>query len=240
MFSSPEKLRPNEISEELPTLGGTPQTDSAPRKMEPVSHTVDRYLSVSGETAGSSSPHGDSGLNTTLSNDSGLGKKGHSVLLEFLPDKTVKRTDLVDEASIERCLNDPTPSRRLFLLEGPHTDHAKVLERHFKIAPTFFRKHQRSSRREVGHRANRTPPLPSLVKPQKTWCVDYFVLRHFKCDWESLSLWVRCAENRRRIELTRVNGRFDETGIIKRKASYWSKKHENGGWDGKFIFELRV
>ncbi|KAL9108929.1 MAG: hypothetical protein Q9227_006325 [Pyrenula ochraceoflavens] len=95
-----------------------------------------------------------------------------------------------------------------------------------------------SSKREMDHRAKETPPLPSLINPQKTWCLDYYALRSFEYKWKSN--WVRCFENGRRLELSRINGDLDDIGIIGRKSSYWSKKHENGGWDAIIVVDEPV
>jgi hypothetical protein len=147
-------------------------------------------------------------------------------------------TDDISKLSAQSDEDSANPHRRLYLLEGPHPGHTLALEKLFQIPTSFFRKHKRSSKREVDHRAKETPPLPSLIDPQKTWCLDYHVLRSFEHKWTSN--WVRCAENGRRLELSRINGELDETGIVGRKASYWSKNYHDGGWDGKQFPFLRL
>lgn len=193
-----------------------------------------RNISLGQDSLWANGPDGVTKPRTHSSDGSYLTWTGRAALFEFVEKNPAKRTDLVDVTTIKRCLTETPgsgPVRRLYLLEGPDAEHARIFQEHFKIEPTFFRKHQRSSHREIHHKSNRTPPLPSLIDPQKMWCLDYYVLRWFADEWDSP--WVRCAENGRRIELTSINGKLDNIGIVRRKASYWSEKHKDGGWDGK-------
>jgi hypothetical protein len=152
-------------------------TESTRRFQEPdtrisncVSHEAARHISVGQDSLWTNGPDEVTKSRTNSSNSSHLTRTGRAALFEFFEKKPAKRIDLVDVASIERCLTETpgsAPVRRLYLLEGPDAGHARIFEERFKIEPTFFRKHQRSSNRETHHRANRTAPLPSLIDPQK-------------------------------------------------------------------------
>ncbi|KAF2433912.1 hypothetical protein EJ08DRAFT_731078 [Tothia fuscella] len=173
-------------------------------------------------------------MNTTTTPD--LFKTGRTLLIEFKDDGSTTQNHLLFTVDIKGSFspaNNTSPRKVLYLLEGPHPDHVTTLEEHFKIQQSFFMKHKRSSERGGDHRAKETPLLPSLIDPQKTWCLDYHALRLFDNNWTSNS--VRCAENERHLELSRINGGLDETGIIGQKASYWLKNYDNGGWEAAIV-----
>jgi hypothetical protein len=215
------------LSDEVETL--SPQSTVETRQSQMSDGTVRLSTSTNAKSVPS----------TVITSHLDLTKSGRTVLILFEDNGQTRHSFLHSVGDIEESLaqaQGPALRRQLYLLEGPRPDHAAAMEKHFKIQPSFFKKHARASEREVDHRAKETPLLPSLVDPQKTWCLDYHVLRSFEHDWKSH--WVRCAENGRRLELSRINGGLDETGIIGRKASYWAQKYENGGWDGMFLLSF--
>ena len=236
MSVSPRTRQQSTPPEHMPLPGLSFKAQgSASVLLENQPHAVLRFESVSGDTLRSSSPNNRPLVKTVTSHDSSPGKTGRAVMIEFHPEGRASQHPLTSIEFLENYLDERcdsvTPRRRLYLLEGTLAEHTNTLESHFRIEKTFFRKHRRSSRGDLDHVAKSAPLLPSLVNPQKTWCLNYHVLESFEEKWASN--WVRCVKNGRRIELSRINGTLDEAGIVERKASYWSHTNDNGGWDGE-------
>lgn len=207
------------------------------------SDAVERFSSGDTLRSSSSPSQGIAEKISLASGNSDFGATGRAVMIEFYEDGRTKQEALTSVSIMQQCLREgrsasAPPLRRLYLLEGARSDLADTLESHFKIESNFFQKYQhytRSSlslREGLGYRATKKAPLlPSLVDPQKTWCLKYNVLRSFEEEWESN--WIRCVDNGRKIALSRVNGVVDKIGIIEQRASYWSRKGEHGNWDGE-------
>lgn len=235
MSISPKAGRPSVIpTENIPIPHTNLKEQSFPRKSsEKASNIIDRFSS--GDTLLSAPVRKRPTINITASRDSDTGYAGRAVMIDFSQKGQALQKALPSVNILEECLNEShgiVPCRRLYLLEGTLPDHANMLKGHFNIEPTFFRKHRRSSLRELDHFAKQAPLLPSLVDPRKSWCLKYPVLRSFEEQWESN--WVWCAESGRKIELSRINGIMDKTGIVEQRASYWSQKEEDGGWNGTY------
>jgi hypothetical protein len=82
-------------------------------------------------------------------------------------------------------------------------------------------------------------PLPSILCTR-----DHYTLKYY----ETLYMFPKpksyrqfCKVTGRQIAATRFNGfngNFNDVGIVRRKVTFWSRKHENGNWDCKLQYLL--
>lgn len=169
-----------------------------------------------------------------LSDGGGTGKVA---MLQFFNDRMPARTDFSDPEKLECYLSQDTVEpaetclRRLFIIEGYDPDLIGVFGEHFQINPGLLVRQQRTATWESYHRSGNTPCLPSLLNPSQSFCIPYYELHHFPQGLPDSLGW-RSADGCRQISLSRMPGTFDRVGIVDRKASYWSRITEIGGWDG--------
>ena len=174
------------------------------------------------------------------------GIAGRVALLKFPDEGRPVRKDFEDPLSLRLHLEQATSThsiRRLFLVEGLDPSFMGLLGQHFDIDPLLIVKQQRTAKWESYHRAGNTPILPSLLEPDQSFHIPYHELHHYpqglpdKFDW-------RCADSGRQISSSRMPGTFDRVGIVDHKASFWSQKREDGGWDGwsmiPFLISMNV
>jgi hypothetical protein len=135
--------------------------------------------------------------------------------------------------------NGQTPRRRLYILEGTNLGCVDAFGTAFQVDPSVFVRHRRIYFWETDHLSGNTPPLPSLLDPQRSFLMEYHELLYFKTDLEQLyvktgreKFYLRSAGNERHIALSRLDGKLQDVGIAHRKASFWARKDGVGGWDG--------
>lgn len=135
--------------------------------------------------------------------------------------------------------NGQTPRRRLYILEGTNSGCVNAFGTAFQVDPSVFVRHRRIDFWETDHLGGNTPPLPSLLDPQRSFLMEYHELLYFKRDLEQLyvetgqeKFYLRSAGNERHIALSRLDGKLQDVGIATRKASFWARKDGVGGWDG--------
>jgi hypothetical protein len=75
--------------------------------------------------------------------------------------------------------------------------------------------------------------MPSHPTSKDSFSLRYHELRDFGENIDSFEL--RCTNQPRRISTTRWEGKFDGVGIVRRKASFWSRANGAGGWNGASI-----
>jgi hypothetical protein len=157
---------------------------------------------------------------------------GRVTMLEF--NKGAQRRDFQDWNQLDQFLG-PDPQthshNRLFILESLDPNFVRVLGGHFKINPMVFMRQQRTALWEFGHEKGNTPGLPSSQDQSQSFMMEYCELRSFCGGLNSFSM--RCTKNNRHISVSRERGKFNEVGIVHRKASFWSGKKLNQGWDGE-------
>ena len=128
-----------------------------------------------------------------------------------------------------------SPTRRIFVMEGLQPSYIAELGRELKVDPRVCFRHQRFALWEsTVPTAGNSLRLPSVIAEEGSFCMDYCQLMHLNT--VSQDFTSRCAENERHIASSRQGrseGRkFDGIGIAHRKASFWSRKLDNGGWTG--------
>ena len=71
--------------------------------------------------------------------------------------------------------------------------------------------------------------LPSLRSPTRSFSLRFSELRTFAYvpDFD-----IHCTNQIRKVNVSRLKGIFEDVGVVRRMASYWSREKANGGWDG--------
>ena len=122
-------------------------------------------------------------------------------------------------------------TRNIWLVEGLNCDMVAVLGEHFQMDPSFFLDYERSSQwRLRPHEANLVPPLPSARNPRRLFCLPYSEVRELGAAFRG---FVSCAETGRYVHQNSWHDSFIGTCTVDRRCCFWSRKTEEGGWDGK-------
>jgi hypothetical protein len=123
--------------------------------------------------------------------------------------------------------------RRIYLMEGLAPDYISTMGGHFFMEPTFFQRQERT----CVWSNDFTPvsdalPQPSLLDPEKSFHLQYCELRQFNKALENRYFF--CERTRRHVGMTASRQKEESTvGILRRKVSWWSRRTDNGGWDGE-------
>lgn len=122
------------------------------------------------------------------------------------------------------------PERRIYILEGLNADYISILGGFFYIDPLFFVDQEQISIWDKSHfGARMTECLSSSSR--SSFCLPYFEMLYFKEVIEHYQM--HCKNTGRHIGITRMNGKFENEVIARRKCSFWSRENDDGGWDGK-------
>ncbi|KFY14792.1 hypothetical protein V492_02411 [Pseudogymnoascus sp. VKM F-4246] len=188
---------------------------------------------------------------------------GALTMLEFHEDRVISRIDINGSEALKDYL-DSVPrrhlQRRLFMLEGVARNFVQVFGSHFGMDPDFFARQKRTRMWEVSHTGGKTPSLPSLKNPKRSFMLKYLELRYFplvpdesfygepkplipQVDYNYLEDVV----GKRNINVSRkkrpvdpqkdMSGEFDNVGKVSRCASYWGKAYADGGWDAILLLD---
>ncbi|OBT81534.1 hypothetical protein VE02_09801 [Pseudogymnoascus sp. 03VT05] len=107
---------------------------------------------------------------------------GALTVLEFYENKRISRIDLKGSEMLKDYLMSTSrenPQRRLFLLEGVARNFVQVFGSHFGMDPDFFARQKRTRIWEVAHNGGKTPSLPSLNNPKRSFMIKYLELHYF-------------------------------------------------------------
>jgi hypothetical protein len=80
------------------------------------------------------------------------------------------------------------------------------------------------------YRVHDTVRLPSQLDRQDNFQIKYYEMLHL--DREPESSFMHCYRTARHIGITRLNGKYQQAVIARRKCSFWSRANEQGGWNG--------
>lgn len=191
---------------------------------------------------------------------------GALTVLEFHEDQRISRIDLKGSETLKEYLNSTSRGhpqrRRLFMLEGVARNFVQIFGSHFGMDPEFFARQKRTRTWEVAHTGGKTPSLPSLKNPKRSFMIKYLELRYFPLVPDETSpqepkplipqidySYLVDVIGKRNINVSRkkrpvdsekdINGEFDNVGKVSRCASYWGKAYIDGGWDGMHpIFDV--
>lgn len=129
--------------------------------------------------------------------------------------------------------DDAHNKRRIYIMEGLAPDYIATLGGHFFMDPTFFQRQERT----CVWSNDFTPtsdalPQPSTLTPDTMFHVQYCELRQFNQALPNTFFF--CDRTGRHVGMTaaRTAKEKSTTGILRRKASWWSRKTSGGGWDG--------
>jgi hypothetical protein len=176
---------------------------------------------------------------------------GRVVVLEFVGAALVhvSRINLTSSRNLSTYLQQEKShsTRRLFLMEGVARNYVEVLGSHFNMDPSFFASQKRPNSWELSQfNIERTQRLPSLNDPRRSFMMRYPEMRYFPLKNGRSQLndqYLRDVEGQRTINISRRTreikrdkdlkwGQFDNIAVINRAASYWSRKYQDGGWEG--------
>jgi hypothetical protein len=127
----------------------------------------------------------------------------------------------------------PSCNRRLYLLEGLPASYIEILGFRLRIDPDVFARQIDCGGLAILKDAQDIPMLPSHPTSKESFSLRYNELRDFGKNIDSFEL--RCKNQPRRISTTRWEGKFDGVGIVRRKASFWSRMNRADGWNGASI-----
>lgn len=130
-------------------------------------------------------------------------------------------------------------TRHVYLLEGSDPRFVGALGAHFDIDPALFFRHKRTALWEGRHQAGNTRRLASAQDPSQSFIMEYCEILYF-LEEPPRGLGLRNPNDNRHIDLSRkpedLSSELDRVGNLHRKASFWSKAHQDGrGWDGEIL-----
>jgi hypothetical protein len=179
---------------------------------------------------------------------------GKATVLELIGPHPLhaERQDFATPKELSTYLNanNMRSGRRVILLEGVARNYVEVLGSHFNMDPSFFASQKRPNSWELTQfNIERTTNLPSLNRPGRSFMIRYPELRYFPLVDGVTQLddqYVKDLDGLRRVDISRrtreidkrkdlKSGSFDNIGVVSRAASYWSRKYEDGGWDGQSL-----
>ncbi|KAH7411397.1 hypothetical protein BKA64DRAFT_380453 [Cadophora sp. MPI-SDFR-AT-0126] len=168
--------------------------------------------------------------------------QSRSVVLERTPDHRWSRVifnnhmEIKDHFSerqkIDKSEPAVVPRQRIYILDGLDPQYVEAFGSYFFMDPKFFVRQERNDLWNLkmgGSVIQNALVLPSLVNPERYFCVKYREVREFGHqlrDWRTV-----CALTGRHLAAIGFEGRLDTTAAVARKFSFWSRKDENDSWD---------
>lgn len=120
--------------------------------------------------------------------------------------------------------------RTVWIVEGLGPAVVAVFGAHFGLHPSVFVEQERvvvMSKKPDGESDGL--PLPSALRARDHVCLKYFEVMCI--DRRPASFRLVCADTGRHIGVSRDDGVFNEAIVVRRKATFWSRKNEDDGWD---------
>ncbi|KAL8418985.1 hypothetical protein RB594_002263 [Gaeumannomyces avenae] len=147
--------------------------------------------------------------------------------------KFSSEAELTDPAEMAARLvgHASEPGRRtVWIVEGLGPAVVAVFGDHFGLHPSVFVEQERvvvMSKKPDGESDGL--PLPSALRARGHVCFKYFEVMCI--DRRPASFRLVCADTGRHIGVSRDDGVFNEAIVVRRKATFWSRKNDNDGWD---------
>lgn len=146
---------------------------------------------------------------------------------------------LLDHFNQEQNNGTRRLTNAVYLVEGVNQSVIDILGQQFDMHPSIFMEYENVAQ-GAAHDYSPAALLASALATRSYLCMNYEELVRLPdeaCGKNSL----RCTRTGRKIRVTRLNGEFDNVGMLRRKCIHWARiRPENGGWDSKRISsELR-
>ena len=122
-------------------------------------------------------------------------------------------------------------SKQLLILEDLDPTFVSVIGHEWQVDPGIFMRHKVNGLWNMDHQGTTPIAIPSSINPGTFFNIQYQEMRFFTDELPSESL--RTAGNYRNIATTSIGRHRDQTGIVNLKASFWSRKLPQSGWQGK-------
>jgi hypothetical protein len=168
-------------------------------------------------------------------------ERGRAAVVEFFDDNRLPKSKIWEssEASegseaLESYLHKPCSGLcgRLFLLEDIATNYVETFGHHFCIDPSIFARQLRTNSWESSDEASSPTPLQSTSDHESIFSLCYPELVKFLGSEVQIKESLSCHSNvYRYINAIRQKSFFDGIGIVHRRFSFWSRKHDSGFWD---------
>jgi len=177
-------------------------------------------------------------------NDTNIGKVA---VLKFSNDSAAPEKSDLNKETLQMDLENSKTDRvrRLYILEDISNEYVEIFGFRLNLDPSFFARHLRVTRWESSSRGSNAPPLPSTINSAQSFSLRYPELVVFppwfraypKKDNEDKRSYFCDCHLYREITMARLPARNfppDRVGVIRRKLSFWSSKHDDdNAWVGE-------
>lgn len=167
--------------------------------------------------------------------------RSRAALYSFERTNAQNLPDLFDDAGkLQRALDSTgfAPaggfSKQLLILEDLDPTFVSVIGHAWQVDPRIFMRHKVNGLWNMDHQGTTPIAMPSSINPGTFFNIQYQEMRFFVDELPSEIL--RTAGNYRNIATTSIGRHRDQTGIVNLKASFWSRKLPQGGWQGKSVY----
>ena len=164
--------------------------------------------------------------------------RSRAALYSFGRTKARNLPGLFDDAGkLQRVLDstglapNARTSKQLLILEDLDPTFVSVIGHEWQVDPRIFMRHKVNGLWNMDHQGTTPIAMPSSIDPGTFFNIQYQEMRFFTDELPSEIL--RTAGNYRNIATTSIGRHRDQTVIINLKASFWSRKAPQGGWQGK-------
>jgi hypothetical protein len=162
-------------------------------------------------------------------------ENGRVAVIEFHDTYVSERRFATPNELLEymNCQEPSTTSKcygRCYLLEGLPHNYIEVLGSQLQVDPLVFARQIKCGILNICNDVRDIPLLSSHPTAKESLHLRYHELREFEDGIDSFE--VSCTNQRRRISVSKWNGKFDGVGIVRRNANFWSRLNGEKGWDG--------
>lgn len=168
--------------------------------------------------------------------DTMYAERGRVAVLEYSGRNSVRSRLFSSSEDLENYMTHRTSEAmgRLYIVEDIAANYVEILGAHFSVDPSIFARQLRTATWESSSTASSAPRLPSTVAHETTFSLRYPEIIKFSNPSIREPQYLFCYCNLyRKIDIVRSEPFYDGVGTINRRISFWSKKRENGAWDGK-------
>jgi hypothetical protein len=167
-------------------------------------------------------------------------RTGRVVALEFDREDGVELIDFTAPENLDlyvRSRESAKGKRTLYILENIQSQYVSVFGAHFAIDPGLFlamERYPRMEPRDRDHnRVSDSVRLPSSVQPEKSFGMSYPDVRYFGSDFNHHR--IICVATGRPVLSIGFEHKLDQVGTVCRKAVFWAKDEDGGGWSGEWV-----